>query len=467
VFRSTSLRVAALYTAAFAISVVVLGAITLVSTRRALMQQFDARISVEASALALEFRTEGLSGVVQAVRERDRTPGALDYGLDGPGGQPLAGRLAGVRTPLGWSELPTPQDARPVRDAPEAMRVLTTVLPQGYLLVVGDDDERTEALQGTVLEGFAWAFAGVVLLGIVGGYGLSHDVHRRLAAMSGAAEAIIDGDLARRIPVRGSDDDLDRLAVTFNRMLDRIAALMESLRQVSGDIAHDLRTPLTRLRQRLEASRTLRTPRERAQAIAGALEDVDAILETFAGLLRIAQIEAGARRAAFRPVDLTALAQTVVEAFAPAAEDAGQRLELAADEPLTVEGDRELLVQMLVNLVENALRHAGGRARIRIRAARRGAAAVLVVSDDGPGVPADERQRIFDRFYRLETSRSTPGSGLGLALVAAVARLHGARVSLADAAPGLEVTVAFPDVPRPATLALPNLPDSSRSTGNG
>ncbi|MGH6971499.1 MAG: HAMP domain-containing protein, partial [Caulobacteraceae bacterium] len=329
-FGSTSLRLAALYTAAFALSVVALGAITLLSTRAALRQQFDARIEAEALALGQEFRTEGLAGVVQAVRERDRTPGALDYGLDGPSGRPLAGRLAGAKAPLGWSSLPT---SRAGGEA-QSLRVLTTDLPEGYRLVVGADDERSEGLQATVLEGFVWAFAGVVLLGALGGYGLSRDVSRRLAAMTGAAEAIVDGDLARRIPVRGSGDELDRLAVTFNRMLARIAVLMERLRQVSNDIAHDLRTPLTRLRQRLEGSQAAASPHDSAQAIAGALDDVDAILETFAALLRIAQIEGGARRAAFRPLDLTTLALAVVEAFAPSAEDAGQALILEDGEPL-------------------------------------------------------------------------------------------------------------------------------------
>ena len=459
-FRSTSLRLAALYTVAFALSVVVLGAITLLSTRAALKQQFDARIDAEASALAQEFRAEGLSGVVQAVRERDQTPGALDYGLDGPHGEPLAGRLAASKAPLGWSNLLTTQRGGET----ESIRVLATTLPEGYRLVVGDDDERSEALQQTVLRGFAWALAGVVVLGILGGYGLSHDVHRRLATMTGAAEAIIDGDLARRIPVRGSDDDLDRLAMTFNRMLDRIAALMESLRQVSNDIAHDLRTPLTRLRQRLEASRTVKAPEERAEAIEGALADVDSILDTFAALLRIAQIEGGARRAAFRPIDLNIVAGSVVEDFAPSAEDTGQTLILKGEGDVVVEGDRELLTQMLVNLVENALRHAGAGAQVQVRTAGRGLDAVLSVADNGPGVPDSERHRILERFYRLERSRSTPGSGLGLALVAAVARLHGATLDLIDGGPGLEVRVTFPANPKTAMLGFPNFPDSSSST---
>jgi signal transduction histidine kinase len=439
VLRSTSLRLAALYTAAFALSVVVLGAIILLTTHATLKQQFDARINAEAAALAEQYRSEGLLGLLQAVQERDRTRGALHYGLEGPDGAPLAGRLASLHASLGWSDARMPQR----RGGTTSIRILTTVLPQGYRLSVGDDDDQSEAVQATVLQGFGWAFAGVVVLGILGGYGLGHSVHRRLATMTGAAEAIIDGDLARRIPVRGSDDDLDRLAVTFNRMLDRIGALMDSLRQVSNDVAHDLRTPLTRLRQRLETASAQGGPAAHGEALDGALQDVDAILDTFAALLRIAQIEGGARRAAFRPLDLASLALTVVEAFAPSAEDAGQSLRLDGDEGVIVDGDSELLTQMVVNLVENALRHAGDQAEIVVRTGRAGYEAVLSVADNGPGVPECEHERIFDRFYRLERSRSTPGSGLGLALVAAVARLHGATVSVRDANPGLDVQVAF------------------------
>jgi signal transduction histidine kinase len=451
VFRSTSLRLAALYTAAFALSVIVLGAVTLMSTRASLEQQFNARIQAEAAALAQEFRTEGLTGVLQAVRERDQTPGALDYGLDAPDGRPLAGRLAGRRTSLGWSSLRAPTRS----EEAESIRALTTGLPGGYRLVVGDDNDRSESLQQTVVRSFAFAFAGVVLLGFLGGFGLSRDVHRRLTAISGTAQAIIDGDLARRVPVRGGQDDLDRLALTINRMLDRIGVLMRSLHQVSDDIAHDLRTPLTRLRQRLEGARGLPALRME-EAIEGALQDLDGILDTFAALLRIAQIQAGARRAGFRPVDLVDLGRTVVEAFAPSAEDAGQALILEVDQPLSVVGDPELLTQMLVNLVENAMRHAGPKAHIRVRVAQAHGGGLLSVLDDGPGVPEAERERLFDRFYRLERSRSTPGSGLGLSLAAAVAGLHGAEIQLLDVHPGLEARVTFP-LP---TLGFPNDADS-------
>ena len=436
-FRSTSLRLAALYTAAFAISVVILGVITVLSTRRGLEAQFDGRIQAESAAMVAEYGSEGLAGVVEAVHERDRTAGSLDYGVQGPAGEPLTGRLAAIRAPLGWSVA-----HETVPSGRESIRLLAVPLPGGRRLLVGDDEERIEALDGALLRGFGSAFLGVVVLGVAGGYGLSRNVNRRLAAISGTAEAIIDGDLTRRIPVRGSDDDLDRLALTINRMLDRIAALMDSLRQVSNDVAHDLRTPLTRLRQKLEGAAA--DPGERHEAVESSLADLDAILETFAALLRIAQIEGGARRAGFRACDLGAIARTVTDAFAPSAEEAGQTLRLAETAEAMVDGDAELLTQMLVNVVENALRHAGPGARIEVAVAQTPRAATVTVTDNGPGVPEAERSRVFDRFYRLEASRSTPGSGLGLALVAAVARLHGAEVALADARPGLQARVSFP-----------------------
>jgi len=440
VFRSSSFRLATFYALAFAFAVAVLGAVTLTTTRAALARQFDARIAAESASLAREYQAEGMIGVIQAVRERDATPGALDFGLQAHGGVSLAGRLAATGAPKGWSVLNESEG----REAPERTRILTTDLPGGYRLLVGDDLGRLEAVDSVLFQRFALAFAALVLLGAAGGYGLARGVHRRIASITGTAEAIIDGDLSRRVPTRGADDDLDRLAVSFNRMLDRIGALMENLRQVSNDIAHELRTPLTRLRSRLEAGVTGTGVAEREEVLEAGLADLDAILGAFAALLRISQIEAGARRAAFRSIDLTGLARTVVEAFAPSAEDAGGSLALENEAPLVLDGDPELLTQMLVNMVENALRHAGAGAAVVVRCRRIEGAAALSVIDNGPGVPESERARLFDRFHRLEASRSTPGSGLGLALVAAVARLHGGEASLHDAGPGLEARVTLP-----------------------
>jgi signal transduction histidine kinase len=435
--RSASIRMAALYSAVFIAAVLVLGVVTMLTTQGALTGQFDDRIRAESASLTGEFQTEGLNGLTQAVQERDRTPGALEYGLEGVGGRPIAGRLAGARARPGWSDLSVAERS----SERETIRVYATDLG-GYRLLVGGDDEAVEDVGRLLVERFALAALGVVLIGVLGGYGLGRGMARKIAAITQAAEAIIHGDLARRVPLGGAGDDLDQLAATFNRMLDRIEALMESLRQVSNDVAHDLRTPLTRLRTRLEALPST-TGQASDAAISAALADLDAILETFAALLRIAQIEGGARRAGFRPTDLAQTCQTVVEAFAPSAEDAGVALECDAASPVAIEGDPELLTQMLVNLVENGLRHAGSGAVVKVKAETLDTTAVLTIVDNGPGVPSQERERLFDRFYRLERSRSTPGSGLGLALVAAVAKLHGAQLVAFDADPGLGVRVTF------------------------
>lgn len=441
-FRSTSLRLAAGYTTAFALAVVVLGSVTIVATRTALKRDLDSRIKAEAAALVQEARAEGPERVLQAVRERDRTPGALDYGLKGAHGEPLAGRLARAVAPNGWSTL-TISESPEADDDVDRLRVLALPLGGGQRLLVGEDLERVSTLDGLILRAFAWAFLGVVVIGAGAGFALSRDIERRFSDMSAAAEAIIDGDMGRRIALKGAGDDLDALGATLNRMLDRIGGLVESLKQVSSDVAHDLRTPLTRLRQKLEESLHVENESQRVAMVEAALQDVDAILDVFAALLRIAQIESGARRAGFREVDLSEIAASVVEAFAPSADDGGRRLDFRSGGPLSVYGDKELLTQMLANLVENGLSHTPVGSAIEVSTALSDAGVLLSVRDNGPGVPAAARARLFERFVRLERSRSTPGSGLGLALVAAVARLHDAGVEMLDAAPGLLVRVTF------------------------
>jgi signal transduction histidine kinase len=435
---STSFRLAALYTAGFSLAVAVLGLITILSARAALTDQFDARLKADQASVVEGWRERGLYGLLREMGEASQGPGALMFGVQTEAGAPIQGPLASVRAPLGLSRV-----RLAIGGKPESLRVLTEDVGGRYRLIVGDKADRIDRLSGQVLWRFGLAFAALLAVGVAAGFALSRAVQKRMAAISGTAEAIIDGDLGRRIPVHG-DDDLSRLAITINRMLDRIGVLMDSLRQVTSDVAHDLRTPLNRLRQRLERSALQAgDPAHRAE-IEGSLRDVDAILVTFAALLRISEVEAGARRAAFRPVDLQALARAVAEDFAPAAEDAGHRLEFQAGPPAWIVGDAELLTQMTVNLVENALRHTPQGCTVRLSTAVEPGAAALVVLDDGPGVPESDRARLFDRFYRLERSRSTPGSGLGLAMVQAVAHLHRGEARLADGAPGLEAKVVFP-----------------------
>ncbi|MFN7332810.1 MAG: sensor histidine kinase, partial [Alphaproteobacteria bacterium] len=283
--------------------------------------------------------------------------------------------------------------------------------------------------------------AGAIAVLIALGFGLfmARGLQLRLRRVSEAAEQVMRGDLARRLPLAGSADEFDKLAGTVNMLLDRQEALIEGMRQVTVDVAHDLRGPLSRLRQRLEAALArARDPNADGAAFEAALAELDTVLSTFTALLRIAQLEAGPPLPPQEApvVDLSALVTTLAEAYAVVAEEAGKRLEVQIAPDERVHGDAALLRQMLTNLMDNALTHGGQTLRVALRAGP-----VLEVADDGPGVPAEERARVLRRFYRLDRSRGTPGSGLGLALVAAVAKLHGTAPVLSDAAPGLCVTV--------------------------
>jgi signal transduction histidine kinase len=332
-------------------------------------------------------------------------------------------------------------------DTAEQVRALISRLGDGSMLVVGGDLRQIGDLEEAIATALLWTVGLVAVLGMGGGALLSHAFLRRVDAISRTAEAIIAGNLTRRVELRGTGDDLDRLARTLNRMLDRIGLLMRSLQQVSSDIAHDLRTPLTRMYQRLEDARTrARSGREYEAAIDAALAEADGLLATFAALLRIAQVEGASPRAGFTLVDLSAVAETVADAYRPDAEAAGQQLITAISPGITVNGDRELLTQALANLAENALRHTPAGTCIQVRLAGDSARVILSVEDNGPGVASADLPRLTDRFYRGERSRTTPGNGLGLSLVGAVAELHRARLRLEPLQPGLRVSLAFPVV---------------------
>lgn len=291
---------------------------------------------------------------------------------------------------------------------------------------------------------FGWLLLAFFPLSVAGGLILSRKFLRQVDTITQTAEAIIGGDLAQRIPARGTNDDLDRLSDTLNRMLDRIAALIESLRQVSNDIAHDLRTPLTRLRNKLVTAQTLiPTGQDQQNPIESMIAETDDILDTFSALLRIAQIEAGTRRAGFETVDLSDIFENVAHAFDAAAEAEGKTIVSSVEPGHHYRGDHELLTQMLANLVDNAIQHTPSGSRIEIALNRDTRGLTGSVADNGPGVPAEERELIFRRFYRVERSRATPGSGLGLAVVAAIAELHEIEISANDGAPGLKILMRF------------------------
>ncbi len=451
--RTASFRLAALYVAVFAVSALVLGAAVFFAARSALEQQMTARIETEASFLREEFRIGGLERLLATVQTRGRGASALDYLLQDAAGAHLAGEMpvAAALRP-GWTVIRVPE-ASEDGGRPERVRALVSDLGGGLLMAVGDDLGRITEVEEAVATAFLGTMGLAALLGIGGGALLSRAFLARVDAIARTAEAIIAGDLSQRIPLKGTNDDLDRLAGTLNRMLDRIGALMESLHQVSSDVAHDLRTPLSRLYQRLEDARThARSVGEYEAAVDGAVREAEGLLDTFSALLRIAQVEGASPHAGFRDVDLSAIAEAVADAYQPDAEEAGQVFVAEVAPGVVIHGDQELLTQAAANLVENALRHTPTGTHIGIRLSRsnkigsNGADARLMVEDDGPGVGAGDLPRLTHRFYRGERSRTTPGNGLGLSLVAAVAELHGTRLQLEDAGPGLRASLLFPSV---------------------
>jgi signal transduction histidine kinase len=446
--RTTAFRLTLLHLALTLLGTALLGGVAWWTTVGFAARETQAEVSRGMGVLLQSAALSGARGVALSIEARlaaDRA-GVEYYSLVAPGGQALAGNVGNAPRAVGWQEFPVRQpdgSERPVL-------ALVAPLPGGGTLLVGRDLSPVRALQARLLEAAAWVGAGALLLGLLGGVLIGRGVARRAALMEAALAEVQQGDLDRRLPVGasaegGGDDEFDRLSARINAALDRLQALMTALRSVTDDIAHDLRTPLQRLRQRLdEAGRATSPEAWQAQAEAARAE-CDALLELFAGLLRIAEVEAGSARAGFARFDLSAVAATVAEVYQPEAEARGQALGTGIAPGVAMLGDAALVTQMLANLVANAVRHGreGGRVAIALHPTPAGGA-LLEVTDDGPGIPQAEREKVFRRFHRLDAARSTPGSGLGLALVRAVANLHGMDVTLEDAAPGLRVRVQVP-----------------------
>jgi len=438
-FRSFALRTA-LLTAFGVLGISALGlGLGWLRSSSALEEALDSTIRAEAELLLGDFQRFGMIGLTRAVeaRTRDRTPSAILVQLRLPEGRPVAGsaRLSGA--PMGLRGFVT-------QKAPEGpVRILGIGVSNGFTLLVAAEFGAVLDTASTLATTLLAAGAVAVLIALGFGLFMARGLQFRLRRVSEAAEQVMRGDLARRLPLAGSADEFDRLAGTVNTLLDRQEALIEGMRQVTVDVAHDLRGPLSRLRQRLEAALArARDPNADGAAFEAALAELDTVLGTFSALLRIAQLEAGPPLPPQEApvVDLSALVTALAEAYAVVAEEAGKRLEVQVAPGQRVHGDAALLRQMLTNLMDNALTHGGQTLRVTLRAGP-----LLEVADDGPGIPAEEYGRVLRRFYRLDRSRGTPGSGLGLALVAAVAKLHGTAPVLSNAAPGLRVTLDLSD----------------------
>jgi signal transduction histidine kinase len=444
--RTASFGLAIAYSLLFAGSVMILGGVVYLTVQSSLNRQMATRIDAEIDLLTEELRSEGPKELVREVRERTSYFHALDYLVLDAKGNRLAGNLPTMPPTAGWSDTSTSVGTH--GGAPREFRVRSIVLDDGLRLAVGDDLEPNNEIREAFLEALGWGLLAFLLLSMTGGILLSIAFLRRVDAIRQTAEAIIGGELHSRVPLRGTNDNFDRLSDTLNRMLDRIQVLMETLGQVSNDIAHALRTPLGRLRQKLETARVSAKPNSKCEiAIDAAVVETENLLDTFAALLRIAQLEAATRSAGFREVDLSKLFEAVTDAYSAAAEDQGKAISAKIAPSVMAWGDKDLLTEMLANLLDNAITHTPSGAHIEVSLVNGGTRAVASVADDGFGVPRAERERIFRRFYRLERSIRTPGNGLGLSLVAAVAELHGVTLTAEDNDPGLRMTMIFDALP--------------------
>ena len=452
--RTTAFRLTLVYLTIFVLFAASLLAYLALNTRRLITEQITATVEGEIRGLTAQYDEGGLRRLVTAVELRSRRPGSSLYLVTTPNGEGLAGNVAalqpGALSHSGWLETSYRRF-----DSPEGVNrsaLVEIVQLGGFRLLVGRDLEERERLYGIITNAGRWSFALVVVLGVAGGFFVSRRVLSRIDAMTGTAQSIMAGDLSGRLPVAGTGDELDRLADNVNAMLDRIVALMRGLSEVSDNIAHDLKTPLTRLRNRCEeALRKSSSDVDYRAALESTIEESDELIRTFDALLMIARAESGHARDNMTEFDAAKIVRDVSELYEPLAEEKGLALKVDAPAAAPVRGNRELVSQALANLVDNAIKYAapdtklnGHPAEILVKAGNEGERITLSVEDRGPGIPEVDRGRVIERFVRLEKSRSEPGSGLGLSLVSAVARLHGGELTLEDNHPGLRSVIALP-----------------------
>jgi signal transduction histidine kinase len=459
--RTTAFRLTLAYLLLFALFAASLLGYFAWNTRRLITEQITSTVNAETGEINDIYGRRGLRGLVFTIENRALRPGANLYLVTTPTGQAVAGNVGslapGVMATTGWSETAYRRlDEQDDTDHRALVRV--TELTSGFRLLVGRDLDERRRLFGIVAKAAQWSVLIVVVLGLGGGVFVARRVLRRIDAITGTTQRIMAGDLSGRLPVGRSGDELDRLAENLNAMLERIEALMMGLKEVSDNIAHDLKTPLTRLRNRAEeALATSGNEAEYRTALERTIEESDSLIRTFNALLMIARAESGQARDNMDDFDAADVANGIHELYEPLAEDDGMSLHVkTVSAPL--HGNRELISQALANLVENAIKYGkpvavaqplgadavAGAREILIEARRDGDQVLLSVTDHGPGIPPSDRKHAVERFVRLEASRTQPGSGLGLSLASAVATLHGGELRLADAHPGLRAILAIP-----------------------
>ena len=456
-FRTTVFKLTAAFVLLFALgSGLVLGRVGW-NVRNLMDDQILETIDADIKGLAEQYADGGIRELVSVIERRTRQPGSSLYLVANFAGDVIVGNLKALPDGV-LSRAAALETSYERLDDGKKRRALARVfiLPGKYRLLVGHDIEERERLRKILAQALATSLLWLVLIGAIGGLLVARRVLRRVDSMNATARTIMAGDLGGRLAVNGSGDELDRLAQNLNAMLDRIGELMAGMKEVTDNIAHDLKTPLTRLRS--EAEQTLRAAPD---AVAGraalekVIEESDGLIRIFNALLMIARAEAG-NIEGVAEFDAAEVLRDVAEMYEPVAEDADMRLVVEAHAALPIRGNRELIGQTLANLVDNAIKYGAppeatsvddSRREVTLTARRQGGAVELVVADRGPGIAVADRARVLDRFVRLENSRSRPGSGLGLSLAAAVARLHGGVLRIEDNAPGLRVVIALSPPP--------------------
>lgn len=460
-FQTTAFRLSLFYALLYSLLTTATLGFIYWSTAHYINTQVNAALSMERDSLIQEYHKNGLNTLISTVNRyvRDNVTGKQFWLVLGNKGQPLAGNFLSWPSGLsrqngfGYIDLNSPSIplAKRAQDDDINVRTLVAQLGHGRLMLIGQALTSEERLADHTLALVAWGVGVVALVSLLGGLLMGRNVLRRLESVSEAAGEIMNGRFSQRIPVTGRGDEFDELAERLNAMLARIDQLVAAMRDVTDNVAHDLRSPLTRLRNRLEVSMLeARSQNEYREVIEGAISDLEGIIQTFNALLSIAQAEAGVRRKDFRAVDLDALVTDLGELYSALAEEADLRLEIQSlPDKAWVNGHRDLLAQAVGNLLDNAIKYTPPGGCVNLALYHENAHVRLIIRDSGPGIPKKERERVMERFVRLDTARSTPGNGLGLALVKAVASLHGATIMLGDAAPGLKVTLDFPDFEHP------------------
>lgn len=451
VLKTSTFRLAAIYLTVFAISVGAVLSYVYWNTVVLLQDQTDDTIGAEVQGLAEQYRQRGLSGLLEVIKERSKENTGSIYLFTNFVGRRMAGNLnslpAGAVGDKGWIEFPYGVRTPAGREKHIA-RAFHLELAGGFTLVVGRDIEERREFASLIRTALFWALGLAAVFGVSGSLLMSRNFLDRIDSISATSRTIMAGDLTGRMPVTGTGDELDRLSLSLNDMLNQIERLMSGMKEVSSNVAHDLRTPLTRMRSRIEAALRTNDSSEQQKALQANLEETDRLLATFNALLSIAKAESGQARAGFIEVDLGELLEETAELYEPLIDDQSGTLSLHIDPGATMRADRQLLAQLLTNLIDNALKYGldpkSGEPHVELAVQKTVNQIIITVADKGAGIAEQDRERVTERFVRLEKSRSAPGNGLGLSLVKGVVNLHKGEIELQDNNPGLKVLLKFP-----------------------